>query len=68
MSLIADGPFMRNAGVLKMVRLPVSGLTELYPEGQQYIFLVRPSLSIVDQVVEAIRYILTPPQLNRDPL
>lgn len=64
MSLIADASFMRNAGVLKMVRLPVAGLTEQYPDAQQYIFLVRPNLSIVEQVVEAIRYAL--PQLNRD--
>lgn len=58
MSLIADAPFMRKAGVLKMVRLPAPTLTESYPDAQEYIFLVRPNLSIVEMVVEAIRYML----------
>lgn len=58
MSLIADAPFMRKAGVLKMLRLPVPSLTDNYPDAQEYIFLVRPNLSVVEMVVEAIRYML----------
>lgn len=55
MSLIADASFVRKGGITKMVRLPVPNLTEQYPDAQEYIFLVRPSLSIVEMVVDAIR-------------
>jgi hypothetical protein len=55
MSLIADAPFIRRGGITKMVRLPIPSLTEQYPDAVEYLFLVRPSLSIVDMVVEAIR-------------
>ena len=65
MSLIADAPFIRRGGISKMVRLPLTALTEQYPDAVEYLFLVRPSLSIVDMVVEAIRYGMEPPD---DPL
>lgn len=56
MTLIADATFIRKGGVTKMVRLPVQGLTEKYDDASEYIFLVKPTLSIVDMVAEAIRY------------
>ena len=65
MSLIADASFIRKGGITKMVRLPLTALTEQYPDAVEYLFLVRPSLSIVDMVVEAIRYAAEPPD---DPL
>lgn len=55
MTLIAEATFIRKGGVTKMVRLPVTGLTERYEDASEFIFLVRPTLSIVDMVAEAIR-------------
>ena len=55
MTLIAEPTFIRKGGVSKMVRLPVQGLTERYEDASEFIFLVRPTLSMVDLVAEAIR-------------
>ena len=55
MTLIAEPTFIRKGGVSKMVRLPVQGLTERYEDALEFIFLIRPTLSMVDLVAEAIR-------------
>ncbi|CAI8023194.1 Vacuolar protein sorting-associated protein 33A [Geodia barretti] len=55
MTIIAEATFIRKGGVTKMVRLPVTGLTERYEDASEFIFLVRPTLTIVDMVAEAIR-------------
>ena len=65
MSLIAEPQFIRSQGVAKMVRLPAPTLTELYPEGQEYIFLVRPTLSVVEKIADAIRYTQPSPDRAR---
>ena len=57
MTLVAEPNFIRKAGVTKMVRLPVQGLTERYEDASEFIFLTRPTLSMVDMVAEAIRLI-----------
>lgn len=57
MSLIADASFIRKGGVYKMTRLPYKGLTDNYSDATQFIFLVRPSLTTVEFVAEAIRYV-----------
>ena len=57
MTIIAEATFIRKGGVTKMVRLPVTGLTERYEDASEFIFLVRPTLAIVDMVAEAIRLI-----------
>lgn len=64
MSLIADASFIRKNGVIKMVKLPLSKLTESYPDALEYIFLVRPSLPVVDQVIESIRWAVNPPLIT----
>lgn len=56
MSIIADATFIRKSGVMKMVKLPVPQLTDHYPEAMEFLFLVRPSLSVIDLVIKAIRW------------
>ncbi len=56
--MIADVQFLREYGVSKMVRLPVVDLTKQYPDEDEYLFLIKPQLSVVTSVIEAIRYMV----------
>ncbi len=53
--MVADVQFLREHGVSKMVRLPTVDLTKAYPDVDEYLFLIRPQLSLVNDVIEAIR-------------
>ena len=53
--MVADVQFLREHGVSKMVRLPVIDLTRSYPDEDEYLFLIRPQLALVNSVIEAIR-------------
>ena len=52
--LIAEVPFLMGQGVTKMVRLPVSRVADQYKETQEFIFIARPKLSVVEMIIEAI--------------
>ena len=54
--LIAGVPFLRSHGVYKMVRLPITNLTEQYPDANEYFFFTRPKLHLTQQITEAIRW------------
>ena len=53
--LIAEVSFLRQHGVYKMVRLPTPSLTEQYPDANEYLFFVSPTIRFVDMVIDAIR-------------
>ena len=53
--LFAEVQFLHQHGVSKMVRLPAPGLTDTYPDAQEYIFFTRPLIRYVEYIVEAIR-------------
>ncbi len=59
--LVAEVQFLRQHGVYKMVRLPIPNLTEQYPDANEYLFFTRPRLYLVDQIMEAIKYVSIPP-------
>ena len=54
-SLIAEPRLMKERGVQKMVKLPVPQLTEKYSDIHEFLFLVRPTLAMVEKIAEAIR-------------
>ncbi|KAL5477144.1 hypothetical protein EMCRGX_G023894 [Ephydatia muelleri] len=53
--LIAEVQFLKQLGVYKMVRLPVSNLAEAYPEANEYLFFTKAKISMVEQIVQSIR-------------
>ncbi len=52
--MVADVQFLREHGVSKMVRLPAIDLTKASAE-DEFLFLIRPQLSLVNDVIQAIR-------------
>ena len=54
--LVAEVPFLLQLGVFKMVRLPVTKVAEIdsYKDVQEFIFLVRPEMRVIDEIVAAI--------------
>jgi hypothetical protein len=54
--LIAEVQFLRQHGVMKMVRLPALNLTDTYPDAGEFLFFTRPLIRFVDLIIEAIRY------------
>lgn len=56
MGLVAEVPFLLQLGVFKMVRLPVTKVAEIdsYKDVQEFIFLVRPEMRVIDEIVAAI--------------
>lgn len=58
--LVAEVPFLLQLGVYKMIRLPVERVTDLepYKDVHEFVFLVRPELSVIDDIVKAVGYVL----------
>ena len=56
--LIADVLFLKELGVHKMVRLPTPQLTEEYKDLNEFYFFIRPKICFVEQIMEAIRYVV----------
>ena len=56
MGLVAEVPFLLQLGVFKMVRLPVAKVAtiEAYKDVQEFIFLVRPELRVIEEIVASI--------------
>lgn len=54
--LIAEVPFLLGLGVSKMIRLPVKEIARMddYKEAQEYVFIVRPRLDVMKDIIEAI--------------
>jgi hypothetical protein len=54
--LIAEVQFLIQLGVFKMTRLPIERISDLeqYKDVQEFVFLVRPQLSLVESIVSAI--------------
>ena len=54
--LIAEVPFLLSLGVSKMIRLPVKEIARIdqYKEAQEYVFIVRPQLGVMQDIIEAI--------------
>ena len=54
--LVAEVPFLLQLGVFKMIRLPVERVAEIdqYKDVQEFIFLVRPHLNVVKDIISAI--------------
>ena len=54
--VIAEVLFLLQLGVYKMIRLPARCVADVdaYKEAQEFVFIVRPHLAVMDQIIEAI--------------